>query len=94
MSLLHVLSRMNTRSTQMQRITIAVNSILSMGLMLLASMACFESHSKFAMTPWIIPTPFLVYLCALILVDVARTHGREEERGIEADRKQEQTPKQ
>lgn len=72
----------------MQRITIGVNSILGMGLMLLASMSRFESHSKFAMTPWIIPSLFLVYLCALILVHIARTHGREEEgkrRGIEAE---------
>lgn len=95
MSLLRVLYRVEPGSTQMQRITLAANSILCVGLMLLATLSLFELHLRFTITPWIIPTLFLVYLCALILVHVARTHGRGEDgkgRGIEAETGQ--TPKQ
>jgi hypothetical protein len=72
MSLLHVISRMNTRATPMQTITTGMNIMLGVGLMLLSAMSRFESHAKFAMTPWIIPSICLVYFGALMLVHCAR----------------------
>jgi len=79
MSLLHLLARAQTRSTPMQKLVVCLNIILGMGLMLLSSMSRFESHTKFVMTHWIIPSICLVYLGALILAHSTRYIGREDE---------------
>ncbi len=83
MSILHVLSRISVRSTRMQKLVIGANAVLGVGLMLLASMAQTDSHTRFSMSPWIVPSLCVVYLCALILVHVPRSHGREDEDSVD-----------
>jgi hypothetical protein len=82
MSILHVLSRMKVRRTRVQWLSIGIIAILGLGLMLLSSMAQFDAHTRFSMSPWIIPALCIVYLCALILVHVPRYLGREDENSV------------
>ncbi|KAK0632613.1 hypothetical protein B0T14DRAFT_490941 [Immersiella caudata] len=83
MSPLLVISRMNTRATPIQAITTGVNILLGVRLMLLSAMSRFESHAKFAMTPWIIPSICLVHFGALMLAHCARYFKLEGGDGVE-----------
>jgi hypothetical protein len=83
MSILHMLSRTTVRRTRVQWISIGIIAILGLGLMLLSSMAQFDAHTRFSMSPWIIPSLCIVYLCALILVHIPRYLGREDENSVE-----------
>jgi biotin transporter BioY len=72
----HILARLNFKSVHTQSIVVGVNIVLGAGLMLLATMSRYDAHAKFATTPWIIPTIFLVFLTALVLIHFTRSYGK------------------
>ncbi|KAM7192565.1 hypothetical protein V8F20_008774 [Naviculisporaceae sp. PSN 640] len=71
MGLLHVLCRPRLDSA-MQRLVLGIVIVSGVGLMMLASMANFEAHTRFTTTPWIIPSICIVFLFALFAIHGSR----------------------
>jgi len=71
MALLHVLSRPRLAGL-MPRLVMATVLVFGVGLMLLASMARYEAHTRFTTTPWIIPSICIVFFFALVFIHTSR----------------------